>query len=100
MLEELNLLGLTVWYCDDGTYELFSLRPDFSLSQYFDDYTVLWQKEWLPATFSGRELVETNCGDDVYVIGDANFPCMEAAYVSGLSIAQKLINQRKAGAVA
>ena len=76
---------------EDGTYELFSLRRDFDLSKYFENCTVLYKKQWQPATFAGKDIQKTDMGGNLYVIGDGNFPCMEAAYVSGMQVAKKLL---------
>ncbi|PIR53367.1 hypothetical protein COU76_01495 [Candidatus Peregrinibacteria bacterium CG10_big_fil_rev_8_21_14_0_10_49_10] len=78
---------------EDGTYELYSLRADFDLSHYFDDYCVLYTKSWEPAACLGKELHFSQKGNNLFIVGDCNFPCLEAAYVSGMQAAKALLER-------
>jgi glycine/D-amino acid oxidase-like deaminating enzyme len=76
---------------EDGTYTFCSTQKDFDLSTYFEEFEVLERKDWDPAGFFGNTLIEARWADGLYLIGDYHFPCMEAAFVTGIQAARALV---------
>ena len=79
---------------ENDTYIFYSLSPDYDLSEYFDDHEVIAKKFWNPAFFGGDELIESNRGDNLYLVGAHNIGFMEDCYISGIYAANQILAQQ------
>lgn len=78
---------------DDGAYEVFTCEP-LDMGIFFDDYEVLWRKDWDHALFTTPSLVlDQDLGDGLYRAGDHNALGLEPAAISGIFVANKLIER-------
>ena len=77
----------------DGTYLFYykSEMPD--LKDYFENpYIIIASKQWRPAgTINGHNLIESNRGNNMYLIGDYNIAGLEESYITGLYSANQII---------
>ncbi len=77
----------------DGTYLFYykSEMPD--LKDYFENpYIIIASKQWRPAgTINGHNLIESNRGNNMYLIGDYNIAGLEESYITGLFSANQII---------
>ncbi|MCK5030593.1 MAG: hypothetical protein KAR64_03940, partial [Thermoplasmatales archaeon] len=62
------------------------------LKNYFKKFQVIAHKLWSPAgTINGCILIESNRGNNMYLIGDYNIAGLEETYITGLFSANKII---------
>jgi hypothetical protein len=62
------------------------------LGDYFSRYQIIDSHFWNPAgTINGHELIETNRGNNMYLIGDFNVAGLEESYITGLYCANQII---------
>ena len=76
----------------DGTYLFYyqSKRP--YLKDFFKDPEVIAHHYWNPAgTINGHNLIESNRGNNLYLIGDYNVAGLEEAYITGIYAANQII---------
>ncbi|MFX1253143.1 MAG: NAD(P)-binding protein [Promethearchaeota archaeon] len=78
---------------EDGTYLFYykNVRP--SLKDFFKEYSIVAHKHWDPAgTINGHTLIESNRGNNLYLIGDFNICGLEDAYITGIYAANQILN--------
>jgi len=76
----------------DGTYLLYYKNEAPSLKNYFKKFQIIAHKLWSPAgTINGHILIESNRGNNMYLIGDCNVAGLEEAYITGLFSANQII---------
>ena len=77
----------------DGTYLLYYKHHQPTLDRLCTNAEILAQHEWNPAgSINGHTLIESNCGNGLYVIGDCNVAGVEESYITGLYAAHQIIN--------
>jgi len=77
----------------DGTYLFYykNVMPD--LKDYFENPYIIASKQWRPAgTINGHNLIESNRGNNMYLIGDYNIAGLEESYTTGLFSANQIIH--------
>ena len=52
---------------------------------------ILEKKDWNPAGFFGRTLIESKQAKNLYIIGDYHFPGLEAAFITGIQAARSIV---------
>lgn len=78
---------------NDGTTIFYSKidKPDFE--KFFSSYEIIIHKHWQPAFYLGiGEIIDQNIEKGLYLIGDINIVGMEDAFISGLYVANKIVN--------
>ncbi|MFX0091136.1 MAG: NAD(P)-binding protein [Candidatus Hodarchaeota archaeon] len=81
---------------EDGTYLFYYKNKRPVLDQFFTDYTIIAHRHWDPAgTINGHTLIESNRGNNMYLIGDFNVVGLEDAYITGLYAANQIIGSNK-----
>ena len=76
----------------DGTFLFYFKDKQPNLSLYFDDPVVIAHQFWNPAgTINGHNLIESNRGKNMYLIGDHNVAGLEESYITGLYAANQII---------
>ncbi|KYK24719.1 hypothetical protein AYK24_05780 [Thermoplasmatales archaeon SG8-52-4] len=76
----------------DGTYLFYYKEKKPSLDKYFSKFEIIDSHFWNPAgTINGHELIETNRGNNMYLIGDFNIAGLEESYITGLYCANQII---------
>jgi hypothetical protein len=77
----------------DGSY-LFYYRQNLPpLKHFFHNPRIIARKSWDPAgTINGHILIESNRGNNMYLIGDFNVAGLEESYITGIYCANQ-INQ-------
>jgi len=77
---------------EDGTYLFYykNKRPD--LKDFFINPQVIAHKFWDPAgTINGHELIDSNRGNGMYLVGDYNIAGLEEAYITGIYSANQIV---------
>tara|TARA_R110002167_G_scaffold247863_2_gene453763 strand:- start:134333 stop:135475 length:1143 start_codon:yes stop_codon:yes gene_type:complete len=73
-------------------YEVFSVK-DIELNEYFDKYELLGKVEWPDALYvKGNVILDQAPGHGLYIAGDHNGLGMEPAAISGVYVANKIMN--------
>jgi len=76
----------------DGTYLLYYKQKRPKLEEYFFNPQVLASHFWdFAGTINGHTLIETNRGNNMYLIGDYNVAGLEESYITGLYCANQII---------
>jgi hypothetical protein len=76
----------------DGTYLLYYRKMQPSLDDYFKNHKIIAHHYWNHAgTINGHNLVESNRGNHLYLIGDYNVAGLEEAYITGIYAANQII---------
>ena len=76
----------------DGTYLVYYKNEIPELNNYFKNPHVIKSKQWRPAgTINGHNLIESNRGNNMYLIGDYNIAGLEESYITGLYGANQII---------
>jgi hypothetical protein len=76
----------------DSTFLFYFKDKQPSLSLYFDDPLVIAHQYWNPAgTINGHNLIESNRGKNMYLIGDYNVAGLEESYITGLYAANQIL---------
>lgn len=77
---------------NDGTYLLYYRDKIPPLKRYFNEYVILSHHFWNPAgTINGHNLIESNRGNNMFLIGDYNVAGLEESYISGIYTANQII---------
>ena len=80
---------------NDGTYLLYYKDKQPILTHFFDNPQILAHKYWNPAgTINGHTLIESNRGNNMYLIGDFNIAGLEESYITGIYAANQIINSK------
>jgi hypothetical protein len=78
----------------DGTYLLYYKSERPFLGDFFKDAKIIAHHYWNPAgTINGHTLIESNRGNNLYLIGDYNVAGLEESYITGIYAANKIIQQ-------
>lgn len=76
----------------DGTYLLYYQGERPSLDEFFKDPKIIAHHYWNPAgTINGHNLIESNRGNNLYLIGDYNVAGLEDAYITGIYAANQIL---------
>jgi len=76
----------------DGTYLFYYKNEMPDLKDYFENPYVVASKKWRPAgTINGHNLIESNRGNNMYLVGDYNIAGLEESYITGLYSANQII---------
>ena len=76
----------------DGTYLLYHQGERPSLDEFFKDPEIIAHHYWNPAgTINGHNLIESNRGNNLYLIGDYNVAGLEDAYITGIYAANQIL---------
>ena len=76
----------------DGTYLLFYQDEHPCLGDYFKNPSIIAHHYWNPAgTINGHNLIESNRGNNLYLIGDYNVAGLEESYITGIYAANQII---------
>lgn len=79
----------------DGTYLFYYRQERPSLEKFFKDPHIITHKYWNPAgTINGHILIESNRGNNMYLIGDFNVCGLEESYITGIYAANQIINSK------
>jgi hypothetical protein len=77
---------------NNGTYLFYYRDKRPNLKSYFTKYQIISHHFWNPAgTINGHNLIESNRGNNMYLIGDYNIAGLEESYISGLYAANQII---------
>jgi hypothetical protein len=77
----------------DSTYLLYYKHESPPLKNFFLNPQIIARKSWDPAgTINGHILIESNRGNNMYLIGDFNVAGLEESYITGIYCANQ-INQ-------
>lgn len=78
---------------NDSTYLFYYKQEQPKLEKYFTNYQIIAHKYWNPAgTINGNTLIESNRGNNMYLIGDFNICGLEESFITGLYAANQIIN--------
>jgi len=78
---------------EDGSYLFYYKNALPPLEKYFFKPQVLGNHFWDPAgTINGHILIESNRGNNLYLIGDYNVAGLEESYITGIFSANQIIN--------
>jgi hypothetical protein len=91
--------GISIIRGEEGNFLVYSRRLPLALDEYFEAYHIIRTKLWKPALFLGTNLVESDRGEGLMVIGDINFPGLEDSFISGIYAANRLL-KGAAGSIA
>jgi hypothetical protein len=81
---------------NDGTYLFYYKVKQPELTHFFNNPKILAHKYWNPvATINGHNLIESNRGNNMYLIGDFNIAGLEEAYSTGIYAANQIINSKR-----
>ena len=76
-----------------STYLLYYKHESPPLKNFFLNPQIIARKSWDPAgTINGHILIESNRGNNMYLIGDFNVAGLEESYITGIYCANQ-INQ-------
>ena len=76
----------------DGTHLFYYKNETPDLKDYFENPYIIASKQWRPAgTINGHNLIESNRGNNMYLIGDYNIAGLEESYITGLFSANQII---------
>jgi len=76
----------------DGTYLLYYHDEHPFLGDYFKNPEILAHHYWNPAgTINGHNLIQSNRGNNLYLIGDYNIAGLEESYITGINAANQII---------
>ena len=80
---------------EDGIYLFYYKNEPPTLKNYFKKFQVIAHKRWSPAgTINGHILIESNRGNNMYLIGDYNIAGLEESYATGLYSANQIIKSK------
>lgn len=76
----------------DGTYLFYYKYAHPSLEKYFFNPEIIAHQFWDPAgTINGHSLIESNRGNNMFIIGDYNVAGLEESYITGIFAANQII---------
>ena len=77
---------------NNSTYLTYYRNEFPTLKRYFSDYKIISKHFWNPAgTINGHNLIESNRGNNMYLIGDYNVAGLEEAFITGIYAANQII---------
>ena len=77
----------------DGTYLLYYKKNFPKMDKIFITPDIISSHFWKPAgTINGHILIDSDQGNNLYIIGDYNVAGLEESYITGLYAANKIIN--------
>ena len=77
---------------NNSTYLTYYRNEFPTLKRYFSDYKIISEHFWNPAgTINGHNLIESNRGNNMYLIGDYNVAGLEEAFITGIYAANQII---------
>jgi hypothetical protein len=80
---------------NDGTYLLYYKNESPNLDAYFKDPEIIAHHYWNPAgTINGHNLIESNRGNNLFLIGDYNVAGLEESFITGIFAANQIINKK------
>jgi len=80
---------------ENGSYLFYYKNKKPALNDYFENPEIVYEKQWSPAgTINGHNLIESDRGHNMYLIGDYNIAGLEEAYVTGLYSANQIIKSK------
>lgn len=83
----------SIAYLQDNTFLFYYKKKPFSLETFFKNPQIIAHHYWDPAgTINGHELIESNRGNNLYLIGDYNVCGLEDSYITGIYAANQIIN--------
>lgn len=86
---------VTVAIQDDGSFLVYTTRPEATLDQLFVEHTVIGARSWPQALFVGDGgYLEQQYGDRIYVAGDHNGLGLEPAAISGVWAANQILDKQ------
>ena len=76
----------------DGTYLFYYTGEHPHLGDFFKNPEIIAHHYWNPAgTINGHNLIESNRGKNLYLIGDYNVAGLEESYITGIYAANQII---------
>jgi hypothetical protein len=85
--------NLAIFKQEDGTYVFYSFNQQPELETYFSEYNIINKESWNPALHLGDKVIDSDQGNGLYVIGDANISGLEDSYITGIYAANKIIKK-------
>lgn len=80
----------------DGSHLVYSSDDKIDLEKFFDSFKIIDQVFWEPAEFMlGAELLDSNQGKNLYMIGDYNVGGLEASFITGVYAANQIVSSAK-----
>jgi len=77
----------------DGTYLFYYKHKRPQLKKYFIDPKIIAHHYWHAAgNINGHTLIESNRGNNLYLIGDYNIVGLEESYITGIYAANQIMN--------
>jgi hypothetical protein len=77
----------------DGTFLYYYKNKPPAFQSWFTEVFVIHRKLWNPAgTINGHILIESNRGNNMYLIGDYNIAGLEESFITGVYGANQIIN--------
>lgn len=87
---ESNLITITTE--SDRTHLVYTRKPCDQLNKWFEDYTIIFTKHWLPAfNCLGTSMMRQQRGQGLYIAGEHNICTLEDAYITGIYAANQII---------
>jgi hypothetical protein len=81
---------------EDKTYLVYYKNSHPDLNEYFSLYNIFSEHRWDPAgRVNGHHLIESNRGDNLYLIGDYNIVGLEEAFITGIYAANQIIQRKR-----
>jgi hypothetical protein len=75
----------------DGTFLFYYKDKQPNLNYYFSNPKIIAKKFWNPVgTINGHSLIESNRGNNMYLIGDYNIAGLEESYITGIFAANQI----------
>ncbi len=85
----------SIAYVQDNTFLFYYKKKPYSLETYFENPKIINHHYWDPAgAINGHELIESNRGNNLYLIGDHNVCGLEDSYITGIYAANQIINSQ------
>jgi len=85
----------SIAYLPDNTFLFYYKKKPYSLDTYFEKPKIINHHYWDPAgTINGHELIESNRGNNLYLIGDHNVCGLEDSYITGIYVANQIMNSQ------
>jgi len=80
----------------DGTYLFYYKYTRPKLEKYFFKPKIIGHNFWDPAgTINGHNLIESNRGNKMFLIGDYNVAGLEESFITGIFAANQIIDNRQ-----
>jgi hypothetical protein len=80
----------------DGTFLFYFKDKQPNLNYYFNNPKIIAKKFWNPVgTINGNTLIESDRGNNMYLIGDYNLAGLEESYITGIFAAKQIIASKK-----